>query len=137
MQKNELWYFSPLRKEKTASFKVNKTLNVWYDHGEGIGGTIIDLVILQFQTDISGALKKLQSIFSTGFRQVLTKDKKEIEPKSKILIKEIKPLSYFPLINYLQERKINISIAKNYLVEIYYKAGSKDYFAIGFKNDSG
>ena len=26
----DYWYFSPLRQEKEASFKVNKNKNVWY-----------------------------------------------------------------------------------------------------------
>ena len=31
--KNESWYCSPFRDEKTASFKVDKILNTWKDHG--------------------------------------------------------------------------------------------------------
>ena len=38
-----LWYLSPLRQEHTPSFKVETTLNCWYDSGIGIGGHIIDL----------------------------------------------------------------------------------------------
>ncbi|MEO9144018.1 MAG: DNA primase, partial [Ginsengibacter sp.] len=30
---NDYWYLSPLRDEKTPSFKINRKLNVWYDHG--------------------------------------------------------------------------------------------------------
>lgn len=30
-QGNSLWYKSPLRGEKDASFKVNTELNKWYD----------------------------------------------------------------------------------------------------------
>lgn len=33
IRNNDYWYLSPLREEKTASFKVNRKLNVWYDHG--------------------------------------------------------------------------------------------------------
>ena len=28
---NDYWYLSPLRDEKTPSFKINRKLNVWYD----------------------------------------------------------------------------------------------------------
>ena len=38
----DYWYLSPLRQERTASFKVNKKLNVWFDFGLGKGGDIID-----------------------------------------------------------------------------------------------
>lgn len=37
-QGNSLWYKSPLREEKDASFKVNTELNKWYDFGLGKGG---------------------------------------------------------------------------------------------------
>ena len=33
-----LWYKSPLRNESEASFKVNTTLNSWFDFGMGKGG---------------------------------------------------------------------------------------------------
>lgn len=36
---------SPLRRENTPSFKVNAAKNLWYDHGAGRGGTIIDLAM--------------------------------------------------------------------------------------------
>jgi len=42
IRNKDYWYHSPLRDEKTASFKVNRSLNVWYDHGIGKGGNLID-----------------------------------------------------------------------------------------------
>ena len=30
---NDFWYSSPLRQERTPSFKVNRTLNRWFDYG--------------------------------------------------------------------------------------------------------
>lgn len=35
---DKLWYKSPLRQEHTPSFKVETTLNCWYDFGIGKGG---------------------------------------------------------------------------------------------------
>lgn len=40
----DLYYLSPLRQEKTASFHVNTAKNIWYDHGIGEGGDGIKLV---------------------------------------------------------------------------------------------
>ena len=40
---NVLWYLSPLREERTASFKVDAGLSCWYDFGLGRGGGIIAL----------------------------------------------------------------------------------------------
>lgn len=34
---DDYWYF-PLRTEKTPSFKANRKLNLWYDHGVGNTG---------------------------------------------------------------------------------------------------
>lgn len=42
VRNNDYWYLSPLRNERTPSFKVNRKLNRWYDFGEGFGGSIID-----------------------------------------------------------------------------------------------
>ena len=38
-------YLSPLRDERTASFHVDYARNLWYDHGTGEGGSVIDLVM--------------------------------------------------------------------------------------------
>lgn len=54
-------YFSPLRKENTASFHVDYTKNLWYDHGAGVGGSIIDLVMHMYKTDFLGALCYLEA----------------------------------------------------------------------------
>lgn len=47
------WYLSPLRKESTASFKVNQKLNVWYDHGTGEGGSLVDFGIKYFECSVA------------------------------------------------------------------------------------
>lgn len=56
----------------------------------------------------------------------------EEEPK----INAIQPLQNQTLLEYLQERKIPLKLAKNYCEEIYYQIRGKNYFAISFKNDS-
>ena len=35
--RKDYWYYSPFRTEKTPSFDVNLSRNVWYDFGEGRG----------------------------------------------------------------------------------------------------
>lgn len=37
---NDYWYLSPMREAKEASFKVDRKLNAWYDHGFGKGGNL-------------------------------------------------------------------------------------------------
>src|SRR5690606_34545060 len=47
---HKLWYLSPLRNEKTASFVVNTQCNSWYDFGEGIGGDVVNFVCLYLKS---------------------------------------------------------------------------------------
>jgi hypothetical protein len=53
IRNHDYWYLSPLREEKEPSFKVNKKMNVWYDHGIGEGGNIIDFGLLYYRCSIS------------------------------------------------------------------------------------
>lgn len=66
IKNNECWYLSPLHEEKTPSFKVDIVKNVWFDHGAGVGGNIIDLVMNIYNLDFKSALQKLSSIFNYG-----------------------------------------------------------------------
>ena len=42
----QYWYLSPLRNERTPSFKVNDRLNEWYDFGAATGGDLVELRFL-------------------------------------------------------------------------------------------
>ena len=53
------FYLSPLREEKIASFKVNRTKNVWYDHGAGKGGNLVDFACTYFHCNLTLALQKI------------------------------------------------------------------------------
>ncbi len=57
------WYLSPLREEREPSFKVNSKKNVWYNHGTGRGGTLVDFGTLYHTCSIIHFLQKL-SLFS-------------------------------------------------------------------------
>lgn len=133
---NEIWYLSPLRKEKTASFKVTITANTWYDFGLSKGGSIIDFVSHYYNLSIADSLKLLNS--------------KEINPTPYSLgdipafnrsgsaeLRSIKELKNPHLVSYLEERHINIRIASKYVKEIYYKRNEKNLYTVGMKNDSG
>ncbi len=132
------WYLSPLREEKTASFKVNTKLNRWYDHGIGKGGNIIDFGLEYHHCTISELLQQLATDFS--FHQPLLRQSPEQlrendESKIKIIKEEV--LSSFALVHYLRERRIPIDIAERFCKEVKYELYGKEYFGIGFKNDSG
>lgn len=64
IRNNDYWYKSPLREEKEASFKVNRKLNLYYDHGTGRGGSIIDFGTQYHKCSIPQFLQKLSQSFS-------------------------------------------------------------------------
>jgi DNA primase len=127
----EFLFNSPYREDKHPSLWVNDVKGCWKDFGTGHGGNILDLVMLIFKCDLSTALKNLETVpkvrFSS-FRQ--SEDFKNI-----IEIKHLQSLQNKALIQYLQERKVNVDIAKNYVSEVYYTIKDKKYFALAFKND--
>jgi DNA primase len=60
----DYWYLSPLREERTPSFKVNRKLNCWYDHGLGKGGNLMDFGIPYHNCTVSELLQILDNGFS-------------------------------------------------------------------------
>src|SRR5690606_29470442 len=133
---NDYWYRSPLRHEKTPSFKVNRKLNRWYDHGLGKGGNIIDFGIAYYGCSVGEFLKKLNGNFS--FQEPSKSfPKRKNEPEHQLKILKDVALSSHVLIRYLEQRKIPIETATRYCREVHYEVNGKNYYGIGFKNDSG
>lgn len=136
---NDYWYLSPLRDEKTPSFKINRKLNVWYDHGIGKGGKLVDLGILLHHCNVQEFLEKLNTEGdSFSFHQQtmpLQKSEEVVEKKIKLIA--VNPLNDPTLCHYLETRNIPVEIAKNYCRQITYLNGQKQFYAIGFKNNSG
>ena len=136
IRKNDYWYLSPLREEKTPSFKVNRKLNRWYDHGLGRGGNLIDFGIEFHRCTFGELLNKLSGNLSFQKpHSQLVKSVHETEPKIKVLGDF--PLTSSVLLRYLEKRHIPIEIAQKYCREIRYELNEKNYYGIGFKNDLG
>lgn len=58
---NSVWYKSPFRTEKEASFEVDLHKELWYDFGLGRGGDIITLAKEIYRTqDISHVLRCIE-----------------------------------------------------------------------------
>lgn len=141
IQGRNYWYNSPLRKEESPSFKVDCLLNVWYDHGSGKGGNILDLVMaIHNLPDISAALSHLSkesNSFSFQQQDILSSsDKRDQKDATIQVIKEI-PISHPALIGYVQSRHIDLAVAQLYCKEIHYQVQGKNFFAVGFPNDKG
>lgn len=151
----DYWYLSPLRDEKTASFKVNRHLNVWYDHALGKGGDLIAFGTRFFNCTVSQFLQSLTSKVNTqnlSFHQPSTghlTDRRQVEnwmsfagekkaaDQSKIIILDERDLVAKPLVNYLEKRQIPLNIAEQFCREIDFLLYGKKLTAIGFKNGAG
>jgi len=144
-QKIEFFIHSPFRQEKTPSFKINKRLNTWYDFGQAMGGSNVDLLIKLKNWTAKEAinfLKNFNPAFSSFPPQNLSKlsDFKPSEPRKDELginILKTQKIQNKALISYLNSRKIPLKLAKKYLQEIYFKKNEKTYFALAWQNQSG
>ncbi|MBO0953252.1 toprim domain-containing protein [Fibrella forsythiae] len=136
---NQVWYRSPLRSESTASFKVDATRNIWFDHGEGIGGTLIDLVTALDKVSPLEALRRLDSTQPINPPTTLP----DCQPRPAraeehtVRIKSVKMLGNPALIQYAEHRRIPFPLARTYLQECYYSVDEKHFFGLGFANDLG
>jgi hypothetical protein len=133
IKKQDYWYRSPLREEHTASFKVNRAQNIWYDHGLGKGGNFVDFATLYYNCSVKVLLEKLDGNFS--FHPQPVKGLVPEVPAIKILSE--KNLSSVVLIRYLKQRRIAESVAMKYCKEVLFSLHEKNYTAIGFKNNEG
>jgi len=130
---NDVWYLSPFRKEKNASFKVNTQKNVFYDFGEGFGGNTLDFVMYYYKCDVADALKVIDRNFNSfSFHQ---QQSENISDKKPYGITSVQPLNNPLLIQYLKSRKLHLEICRKYLCEVIYQINDKKYFGVGFKND--
>jgi hypothetical protein len=133
----DYWYLSPLREEKTPSFKINRKLNCWYDHGIGKGGSLIDFAILYHNYTVGEFLREVNGNFSLHPQPHINTKETEENIETKIEILSERHLSSHALERYLSQRKIPLGIAKEYCKEVSYKLNDREYYSIGFKNDAG
>lgn len=130
---NTARYVAPHRTDINPSLSIDKRTNLWYDHGLGKGGNIIQLVALINNCsnyEASKILMEQKNSFSFHCKQT-TSSKIGIE------IKKIKKLENRALLQYLSSRKIDIERAKLSCLEAYYSVANKEYFSIAFPNDTG
>jgi len=132
---NDYWYLSPFREEKTASFKIDRKINCWYDHGMGKGGNLVDFGMIYFNCSSAEFLQRLNGKFFLHQPVKVVSSKEIAGPKLTVLGDFI--LSSPHLINYLAKRKIPYGIADKYCREVRYQMNDKVYYGIGFKTDSG
>ncbi|WP_312788879.1 toprim domain-containing protein [Sphingobacterium sp.] len=141
----DYWYLSPLRTENTASFKVSRKLNLWYDHGMGTGGNLVDFGLLYHKCSIPDLLRRLESYtpsINLSFHQPPTypasaageKKKVQDSPMEILSIGELKSPA---LRSYLESRAVRLEDAAMYCHEVEFLLYGKPYTSIGFRNNSG
>ena len=129
------WYYSPLRNERTPSFKVNTERNQWYDFGSGEHGDIIDLVCALHRCTISEAIRLLSGAKQVAHQEFSFGGERKISER-KLEILSAQPLSNPYLLRYLAARAIPLPVASAYCSEVLFQNMNRTYYAIGFANDA-
>ncbi|GAA4445250.1 toprim domain-containing protein [Ravibacter arvi] len=146
------WYLSPLRTEKTPSFKVNRKLNVWFDHATGEGGNLVDFGIRYFKCTVAELLQSLSGADIPSFSfhpqpspagrlhtAALLSDagEKKENPGNKIVIVDSRVLADKSLLDYLNRRSIPTHIATHFCREVDFLLYGNKQTVIGFLNNAG
>ena len=124
------FYFALDREEKTPSLSVDFIKNAAFDFGTGKSYDIISIVQTMKRCSVSDALKYLEQ-FNFSFQ----KQNLKLENLSKgYEIIDVKEIQHPALVDYLKSR--NVEDQKKWVEEIHYRMNDKNYFGIGFKDDS-
>ncbi|HVU93716.1 MAG TPA: toprim domain-containing protein [Puia sp.] len=145
IRRDDHWYLSPFREEKTPSFKVNKRLNLWFDHGTGKGGDLIEFGTLYHHCTIPELLERLTLNAASSFisfQQPLPSElqaagERKDSPAGRIEIVDTRTLVAQSLLDYLTKRNIPPDIAQKSCQEVHFSLYGKKQIAIGFPNRSG
>ena len=132
-----LMYLSPFRTEKHASFKVNTEINQWYDFGIGRGGNIIALAELLYNSsDVSYLIHQIERNAPSSVSGSLP-TVKPTTPQNSFEHLQVLPITHPALIKYLEERYIDVEMARTVCKELHFDTRGKHYFGIGFPNIAG
>lgn len=127
-------YFSPFREESVASLHIDREKNLWYDHGSGLGGTNVQLIMLARHCSQKEAYSFIAAIDPT--LSVLTPMPEKKKGSEIISVREIRS-NY--LIRYLESRKIPVELARLYCKEVIVRNNERgqNFTLIGFENNAG
>ena len=131
----EAWFLNPFKTENHASFKLNKTNNVWYLYSEGIGGNNTDFMMKYLNTtSVKEVLEWAEKQSFSSFQPQKDFHSKNSNPNYHIT--EIKELQNENLKNYLHQRGLSTKVYP-LVKEIHFRIDQKNLYAIGFENLSG
>jgi len=134
----EVWFHAPYRSDRTPSFCVNTKKNIWNDFGTGMGGDIFTLAGLMINSnDFMAQAKYIGEVTNNPVECSKPPVYESMSTEPQFADVEVKQLNHPALMGYLRERGISSDIATAHCVEIHYKLHGKQYYAIGFPNESG
>lgn len=119
---------------------MNRKLNVWYDHGVGKGGNLVDFGVLFYGCSVAEFLQKLEGKWNLNlsFHLPIYGDQAVAKPEEKkLIVRDVKPIKSLQLIKYLSKRNIDLKLAKQFLKEVSFALNGKPFTALGFQNKSG
>src|SRR5450432_3401249 len=125
----DYWYLSPFRQEDTPSFKVHRFKNVWFDHGSGKGGSLIDFGLQYFNCQIPDLLTRLSDHFPFHPPTVSVPKSNSKPTENPIAIIGEHPINSLDLLLYIKGRRIDFSIATRYLRQIDFELQNKPFKA--------
>ena len=138
-------YFSPFRDEMNPSFHINESKNSWYDYGTGEGGSLFDFVC-KFAGISRGEVYDWLASFrhmvpESEYKAIIAPILQRPQHSSKIVIDSASHIfTKTKLVEYAASRAVSKEILERYCEEVIYHvetAPEKQFFAIGFKNNSG
>ena len=130
--KKTAFYFALDREEKIPSFSVNFEKNQAFDFGTGRSYDVISIVQLIKKCSVSDALKYLSQFVCITEK---SSSKKLTIKRENYRIIKVQEVKHPTLVDYLKFRKVFEQ--KDLVKEVYYEMGGKQYFGIGFENQSG
>lgn len=139
----ERMYISMLREnDNKPSLSVNDELGVWYDHGTGKGGNIIDFGLAYWKNlAFNEVVRKIQETCLLQPAEIKVLRPRKATKLPNYLVHSVKQLGTHPAVTeYLKSRGI-FEVAKKCMKEIYYyvedeKGLRKQFFAAGWQNDN-
>lgn len=132
IKSDQYWYFSPLRDERTPSFKVNDRLNEWYDFGAATGGDLVELGKHLYRTDdvseVLAYIERHESVAPVPRVRMADTTPRPVECEMQDI--RVVPLRHPALLSYLRTRLIDEDIARMFCREVHYVLRKRHYFAL-------
>ena len=125
------FYFAIDREEESPSLCVDFAQNKAFDFGTGKSYDVISIVQQLSKCSVSDALQYLVR-FDTSIQSTKTSI---LETGKNYELLEVKEIEHLALAEYLKSRKVFDQ--KHLVKEIHYQMKGRDYFGVGFYNNSG